>query len=234
MTAELLINVGIGETRIALRRDGRLTDLILERGFDRPAGQVGDIICGRVQKVVAAMQAAFVEIGHIRPGFLALEGAMVLSRDGGHDISACLREGEAVLVQVIKDPIGEKGARLSADISLPGRWLVMTPRRPDISVSRRIENEAARKRLRAIGEGLHAAMPKAGLIFRTQAAEASDEDMQAEAQALREIWVQIEADGRRARPPAILHRELGAIERSLRELARDVAHIRIDDAAALE
>src|SRR4051812_357075 len=234
MTAELLINAGIGETRIALRRDGGLTDLILERGFDRGAGQVGDIICGRVQKVVAAMQAAFVEIGHSRPGFLALDDAMVLSRDEGHDISACLREGEAVLVQVIKDPIGEKGARLSADISLPGQWLVLTPSRPEISLSRRIENEAARKRLRTIGEGLQAAMPNMGWIFRTQAAEASDEDLQTEAQALRDIWSRIEADGRRARPPATLHRELGAIERSLRDLARDVAQIRIDDAAALE
>src|ERR1700722_4809399 len=124
------------------------------------------------------MQAAFVEIGMPRAGFLALREARALAaRDTEDvDISGCLREGEAILVQIIKDPIGEKGARLSAGITLPGRLLVMTPRQPGLALSRRIEDEGQRAALTQLGEKLledARLPPEAGFIFRTAALGAS-------------------------------------------------------------
>src|SRR6185312_1202493 len=234
VSAELLIQAGIGETRIARIAGGGLEDFVLERGFQTRAGVTGDIIYGRVQKVVAGIGAAFVEIGQARPGFLAAGEAMVLSRGGREDISACVREGEAVLVQAILEPMGEKGARLSAALSLPGRLLVMTPNRRGISLSRRIEG-AAREKLLGLSEALQAAHPDAGFILRTEAAEASEDEIMAEAQRLAQSWRDITSARQTTRPPTTLYRELGPIERSLREMARaDISHIRIDDAATLD
>jgi ribonuclease G len=127
--------------------DGKLQELSFERTIGTEDGVrgchslVGDVIAGRVQRVMAGMQAAFVDIGLERAGFLALREARSLAKDFSDTstISDCVREGDTVLVQVIKDPIGDKGARLSAGITLPGRMLVMTPGHPGLALSRRIE-----------------------------------------------------------------------------------------------
>jgi ribonuclease G len=146
MTKEVLINAGAGEIRVAIVEDGRLQELFLERliGLDdgalrkRGGGRsghslIGNIILGRVQRVLPGMQAAFVEIGLDRAGFLGAREARCLAdlpgfeEDRAPKISDCVREGDEVLVQVVKDPIGEKGARLSANVTIPGRLLVMVP-----------------------------------------------------------------------------------------------------------
>ena len=136
---------------------------------------MGDIILGRVSRVVPAMEAAFVEIGMERAGFLPLRDAKLLARSGKDDarISDCVREGESVLVQVTREPFAEKGAQLSAGIALPGRFLVMTPGKPGIAVSRKIENGARREELLRLGETLRAGVPDVGFIFRTAARDAS-------------------------------------------------------------
>jgi ribonuclease G len=236
MERELLINAGVGETRIALVEDGRLQDFILERGFGPTQSRIGDIVLGRVLRVVPGMQAAFVEIGQARPGFLALRDAAILAaRDTDPAISDCVREGEAVLLQIIKDPVGEKGARLSADLSLAGHLLVMQPLGNNLSVSRRIDDVAARGGLLKLGQQVQAAVPGAGYILRTEAVGASLEALIDDARALAQSWQSIQQAAKIARPPATLHHELDVVARALRDLGSEaIRRIAIDDAAVAE
>src|ERR1700690_2065414 len=190
MAIEVLIQAGAGEIRIATLAEGKLEELSFERsiGEDHARGchsLIGDIVLGRVRRVMAGMQAAFVEIGGLRDGFLALRDARMLAKKDDPEIGDCLREGDSVLVQVIKDPIGEKGARLTAGITLPGRLLVMTPEQGGLSLSRRIEDESQRAQLLALGEKLLAeSVPGAGYIFRTAAVGASLEELVQDAKVL--------------------------------------------------
>ena len=248
MSAEILINAGVGEIRIAHLCHGRLEQLSFERTIGVEEGTrhchsyIGDVVLGRVQRVMPSMQAAFVDVGLERAGFLGLREAKILARKPGDHttISDCLREGDAVPVQVIKDPIGDKGARLSAGITLPGRLLVMTPGQAGVAVSRRIEDGAQRTALTALGEQLlaeegEALVPGAGFIFRTAAQGASLGELAQDARTLAEIWRCIEDKRKSARPPATLYRDLGPIERAMRDIVRgDVARVLIDDAGAAE
>lgn len=247
MTAEVLINAGAGEIRIAHLCHGRLQDFRVERiigdedGARHCHSHIGDIVLGRVQRVLAGMQAAFVDVGLERAGFLGLREAKILARTPCDDtvISDCVREGDAVLVQVIKDPIGEKGARLSAGITLPGRLLVMTPGQAGVALSRRIEDEDQRTAFFALGEQLLDSdcdlIKGAGFIFRTAAQDACLDDLRQDAQALAETWRGIKERRTSAKPPMTLYRDLGPIERAMRDVVRgDVARVLIDDAAAAE
>ncbi|MGA7711554.1 MAG: Rne/Rng family ribonuclease [Rhizomicrobium sp.] len=242
---EILINAGVAEIRVAVVEDGKLQSLTCERVFDIAASGgrslVGDIVLGRVQRVLPAVQAAFVAIGRERSGFLGAREAHCLGAHTGEiAIGDLVHEGDAVLVQIIKDPIGEKGARLSASIAIPGRLCVLTPYQPHITVSRRIDDERERERLLALGEVLIAEGDKdlvagAGYIFRTASIGASLEDVRKDARRLAQLWQSILAARKKAEPPKLLHRDLNAIERVLRDLVReDTARIVIDDAEAAE
>jgi ribonuclease G len=238
MPAELLINVSPGEVRIAERRNGKLSALRVEPLLGGGGRPLGDIILGRVSQVVPAMDAAFVEIGMERAGFLPLRDAKILA-EGGKDelrISDCVREGDSVVVQVTREPFAQKGAQLSATIALPAHFLVMTPGKRSIAVSRRIDDEARREDLLRFGERLRASeFPDAGFIFRTAARDASSDELAADARALAQIWLGICKTRKNACPPVVLHSDLGPVERALRDMAAgDIAHILIDDAAALE
>src|ERR1700744_4101447 len=190
MSKDVLINAGAGEIRVAVVEDGRLQDLMLERTIGLDDGPrkksdgrsghslIGNIILGRVQRVLPGMQAAFVDVGLERAGFLGAREARCLADLPGYDeerapkISECVHEGEAIIVQVVKDPIGEKGARLSANVTIPGRLLVLVPNQPGIALSRRIEDEGERARLIALGEAMVAEsngtlVPGAGYILRS-------------------------------------------------------------------
>jgi ribonuclease G len=240
MTVEVLIHAGAGEIRAGLVSGGKLEELSFERTIGDlargAASLIGDIMLGRVQRVMAGMQAAFVEIGLERAGFLALRDARSLAENDDAEITACVREGDSVLVQVIKDPIGEKGARLSAGVTLPGRLLVMTPGQPGLMLSRRIEDEHQRQELIGLGEQLLARIGgDAGFIFRTAALGASLEDLVQDASALAESWRGIMQKRKTARPPTTLHHDLGAIERTLRDHVRgEVSRVVMDDAGAAE
>jgi len=247
MAQEILINVGAVEIRIAVVEHGRLEALNRERTLgdddEATAGRsfVGDIVLGRVAKVLSAVQAAFVEIGHERAGFLgAREARCLADASGDHEpaIGQLVREGDAVLVQIIKDPIGEKGARLSASVTIPGRLCVLAPYQPGIALSRRIEDEAKRARLQALGEALTGEgelIAGAGYIFRTAAIGAGAEELREDAVRLAQDWRAILDARRKAKPPALLHRDLDPVARALRDLVRgDTARILIDDAEAAQ
>src|ERR1700742_2059529 len=205
MNKEVLINCGAGEIRVAIVEDGKLQELFLERtiGLDDGAlkkkkgrgghSLVGNIILGRVQRVLPGMQAAFVDIGLDRAGFLGAREARCLADLPGFDeertpkITDCVREGEAIIVQVVKDPMGEKGARLSANVTIAGRLMVMVPNQPGIALSRRIEDEVERARLTAVGEQMiaeaqDAVVPGAGYIMRSAAVGANVQDLREDAE----------------------------------------------------
>src|SRR5215475_14477131 len=170
MKKEVLINAGAGEFRVAIVEDGKLQELFLERtiGLDDGAlkkkggrgghSLIGNIILGRVQRVLPGMQAAFVDVGLDRAGFLGAREARCLADLPGFEeerapkIGDCVHEGEEILVQVVKDPIGEKGARLSANVTIPGRLAVLVPNQSGVALSRRIEGDDERARMLAIGE----------------------------------------------------------------------------------
>jgi ribonuclease G len=263
MTKEILINAGAGEIRVALVEDGRLQELFFDRliGLDdapllrRADGRhgqslIGNIILGRVQRVLPGMQAAFVDVGLERAGFLGAREARCLAdlpglgwtgdEERAPRIGDCVREGEEIVVQVVKDPIGEKGARLSANITIPGRLLVLVPNQPGIALSRRIEDEAERARLLAACECLTAdadgrLLPGAGYIVRSAAVGLGAGDLKEDAERLAETWRPVIARRQSARAPATLYQDLDPVERVMRdEVDAQTARILIDDTAALE
>lgn len=259
MTKEVLINVGAGEIRVAIVHDHRLDELFAEPmiGLDdtpqkkRGSGHhghslIGNILLGRVQRVLPGMQAAFVEIGLERAGFLAAREARCLADplafDEAHPpkISDCVREGQEILVQVIKDPIGEKGARLSANVTLPGRLLVMVPHSPGVALSRRIDDEAERARLLATATAMIAEAgpripPNAGFILRSAAVGAALQDLMEDAERLTEVWRPVLERRRLAKPPVTLYHDLHPIERTMRdEVDGETIRVLIDDAASAE
>ena len=259
MDKEILINAGAGEIRVALVEDGKLQEIFLERVIGLEDGPVkkrtdgrhghsliGNIILGRVQRVLPGMQAAFVNVGLDRAGFLGAREARCLADLPGFDderapkISDCVREGEEILVQVVKDPIGEKGARLSANVTIPGRLLVLVPNQPGIALSRRVEDEDERARLIALGEQMvaesnGALVPGAGYILRSAAQSASLADLKEDAERLAEAWRPVMARRQSAAAPATLYHDLDPVERTMRdEVDASTKRVLIDDRQAYE
>lgn len=248
MTKSILINVGAAEVRVAVVENHRLQQLfctpVLEGGSRNGASRIGDIVLGRVTKLVPAIQAAFVDVGMDKAGFLGAREAQPLAqgRNAAPDkgISGFIREGDTVLVQIVKDVIGEKGARLTAAVTLPGRLLVLTPQQPGICVSRRITDEAEHRRLEALGQRLLTEAPgtlteNAGFILRTSAFGTNFEALWEEAKALSATWCGLMQNASAARPPQLLYSDCGPVERALRDLAHeDTDHIVLDNASAVE
>src|SRR5579862_8262333 len=176
MSDEILINVTPQETRVAVLEQGVVQELHVERSSAR--GLVGNIYLGKVARVLPGMQSAFIEIGLERAAFLHIADIWEHRQNGhGHDakpIERILHEGQAQLVQVIKDPIGTKGARLSTQVSLAGRLLVYLPQDSHIGISQRIEDEADRVLLRDRLQHLLPADWQGGFIIRTSAETATE------------------------------------------------------------
>lgn len=252
MTKELLIHAGIAELTVAIVEDGVLSRFWHDSTIGSASGEyvgtgaqaIGDIVLGRVTRVVPGINAAFVDVGMERAGFLAArdatprDGATPRGGDREHGpgfqarIGDCVREGEVIQAQILKDPMGEKGARLTTEISLAGRLLVLVPDRAEILVSRRITQEDERARLAEIAATL--VQGGAGYIVRTSAAGASEAELRDDAARLAADWQGVVAARAAAEPPVLLHSEMGAVERSLRDEADgDVQRVVIDDAAAL-
>jgi len=224
MTEEILVNHAAHETRVAVIQQGAMQELHVERAATR--GLVGNVYLGRVSRVLPGMQSAFVDVGLERAAFLHVAD-LWQSRASAHGngspvpIEKLLFEGQPLLVQVIKDPLGTKGARLSTQISIAGRFLVHLPQDPHIGVSQRIGDEAGRAELRARLQRLMPEDEKGGFIIRTSAEDAADDELAADVAYLRKRWRQILAASRERPAPSLLYQELSLGERVLRDLATD-------------
>ena len=230
----LVVNSTPLETRIALLENGLVCELFIERSSH--VSQVGDVYKGRVAKLLQGMQSAFVAIGGAKDGFLYLDeleahrlGAEEIAEE--EDQEAALefaslpvtlppvREGEEVLVQVVKDPIGTKGPRLSRHISFPGRFLVFMPGIEHVGISRKITDPVERERLRQLIKG-HA-LPGEGFIVRTAAIGEKDEDLVSDVAALRELWAEVQTRSLDCHAPCLVWQDSGLLQKVLRDLFRE-------------
>jgi len=233
MRNEIFVNVGPRETRVAVRESDKIVELHIERSNER--GVVGGIYKGRVTRVLPGMQAAFVDIGLERAGFLyvgdyrsELDDADLDDENGGGrsrrrsgpppQIEDVLQEGNEVVVQVSKEPLGTKGARITSRISIPGRHLVLMPWVSRVGVSRRIEGDRERRRLRAIVEKYRPS--ELGFIVRTVSHGVSEADIKADIDYLTNLWTEIQKRKEAIREvPALIHCEPSLHLRVLRDMA---------------
>ncbi len=242
MSREIYINISQQEKRVAILKDKRIDEFYIERpGY---VNLVGNIYKGRVDSVLQGMGAAFVNIGLEKNGFLYVTDVVadptnndkVIGEEAGEDahavsrqqesrrplpsITELLKKGDEVLVQVVKDPIGTKGARLTTHISIPGRFLVLMPFDTHIGISKRIESREERDRIRKIISDLR--LPKdIGLIVRTAAHGVGHKDFEREARYLLRSWHHIKSRASRARPPHLVHAEFDLVLRITRDIFTD-------------
>ena len=214
---ELLISIDIGEQRVAVIEDDRVAEVYLERPERRSIA--GNIYLGTVDNVLPGMEAAFVEIGLEKNGFLYVDEIIVPELEGkrhhGKKIQDLISRGEKLLVQAVKDPMKTKGARLTTEISLPGRFLVYVPNGEGLGVSRRLE-DAERARLKDIIKGLE--VKEGGVIVRTAAEGASAEDVERDLVFLQRLWKTIQARANGATAPALVYQEAELPLRIVRDL----------------
>jgi ribonuclease G len=238
MSTEILINAGSNEARAAVVENGVLQELFLERASRR--GLISNIYKGRVSRVLPGMQAAFIEIGMERTAFLHASDIFdPRHADTGiepprtENIRSLVAEGNDILVQVVKDPLGTKGARLTTYITLPSRYLVYMPQSRGVGVSARIEDEAERERLRsAVAAGL-APDENAGYIVRTAAEDATAQALLADMTYLRKLWQVVRGKGLRTQPGNLVHADLPLHLRVMRDLLRPgVDRVLVDQANA--
>ena len=250
---DILINWAPQETRVAVVENGAVQELHFERTLER--GLVGNIYAGRVARVLPGMQSAFIDIGLERAAFLHVadvqvngvvpRGASGTGPKGDHGsggapqtpIERLVFEGQTLTVQVIKDSIGTKGARLTTQISIAGRMLVFLPQDNHIGISQKIGSHELREQLRTrmnalvqLPEGAGAGVNQAGgFILRTNAEEASDDELSDDIRYLRKTWAAVREKGFKSPPGTLLHQDLSLMERVLRDLAHDGTQaIRID------
>ncbi|MQA90943.1 MAG: Rne/Rng family ribonuclease [Gemmatimonas sp.] len=257
MKREILMNTTANETRVAILEDGDLVELMVERPDSNRL--VGDIYLGRVEAVLPGIQAAFVDIGTEKAAFLHVSDVAREDEDSDSDddddeasgdangdtagrkrsrryppIQEIVQKGETLLVQVSKEPIGTKGPRVTAHISLPGRFLVYMPQSDHVGVSRKIEDREERSRLRTLAREI---LPKnaGGLIVRTVGEELTRETFQRELKSLLSTWKQIQRHSSRARAPASIHREAKLTKGIIRDLfSGKVDSLTIDSEAVFE
>ena len=241
MTAEpnrkMVVTGDPHETRIAVLEDDRLTEIFVER--HRHRGHVGNVYKGRVTRVLPGMQAAFVNIGLERDAFLYVsdveaengaedeaaspglslgeDDAPALAREAQRSIEELLDQGQELIVQVVKDPLPNKGARITTHVTLPGRYLVLLPTVRHFGVSRRIEDEAERERLVRLVEAMEPP-PRSGLIVRTVGEGKGSEDFATDLDYLGKLWERIQRRAGKATAPCLLHQEQDLALRVVRDL----------------
>ncbi len=251
---DILINWTPQETRVAVVENGAVQELHVERALER--GLVGNIYAGKVARVLPGMQSAFIDIGLERAAFLHVADVQVngvvprgsfgaARSDAGSNgpppppIERLVFEGQTLTVQVIKDPIGTKGARLSTQISIAGRLLVFLPQDDHIGISQKIGSHELREQLRArmnvLAQVPEGAGPAGGFILRTNAEEASDEELSDDIRYLRKTWAAVREKSFRSPPGSLLHQDLSLAERVLRDLTHDATQaVRIDSSLQFE
>ena len=249
MTTEILINATSYEVRLALVEDGNLSEFHMQRPTEK--GLMGNIYKGKVVRVLPGMQAAFVDIGLDRTGFLYVDDVCLATSDSseynpcitdcaithvrtlGLRIEDLLHEGQDILVQVSKDPIGTKGARLTCHITLPCRNLVFIPQTDHIGISRKIEDEEVRDRLKDLIQEIR---PQGtGFIVRTVAEHATREELEADMEFLMLLWDDIIDRAENTESRSLIHKDLDITLRSIRDFfTTDVDSLIIDDPIAHE
>ncbi|MCI0693965.1 Rne/Rng family ribonuclease [candidate division KSB1 bacterium] len=244
MRKEILINSSVGETRIAILEDGRLMELFTER--PEAERMVGDIYLGTVVNVVKGMRAAFVNIGHEQDAFLHfsdigdtlkeysafldLENASENGHTNRRDFHQrpVPKEGQEILVQIIKEPISTKGCRITTELSIPGRYCVLVPNSEMVGVSKKIQSVRERKRLQRLARTMR---PKGfGLIVRTVAAGKDDDSLHADVDNLIKVWRKTEERIKREKPPSLVYKDLGMASSVIRDLfTPDIDRVVVDD-----
>lgn len=242
MNEDILINWSPQETRVAVVENGAVQELHVERTYER--GLVGNVYLGKVARVLPGMQSAFIDIGLERAAFLHVadvwhppaEGESLSASRAAQPqipIEKQVFEGQALMVQVIKDPIGTKGARLSTQISIAGRLLVFLPQDDHIGVSQKIppdQRDELRSRLQAL-----AGEQGGGFILRTNGEDASDAELSDDIAYLRKTWARIKESSLRLPPQSLLHQDLNLLQRVLRDLSSESTQsIRVDSREQLE
>ena len=249
MNKELIVSSSPHETTAVILEDDQVAEVFIERVSQR--GTVGNVYKGRVSKVLPGMQCAFVDIGLERDAFLyvsdvvdtveqferleagdADEDVVPHGADPDAKIEDLLKADQEILVQVVKDPLGTKGARITSHVALPGRFLVFMPTVDQIGVSRKIDARSERGRLRGIVRRFREEHGfTGGVILRTAAAGRPDDDIVADLSYFHQLWTEARQKTEKARAPAVIHREESLVAKLLRDfLSDDFSAIRIDDA----
>lgn len=237
MGEEILINFTPMETRVAVIENGMPQEIYVERTKRR--GILGNVYVGRVVRVLPGMQAAFVDIGLERAAFIHVDEVvsqeLTAEERSVLSIAQVLREGQSLMVQVTKDPIGSKGARLTTHVSLPSRYLVLMPDSDHIGVSQRIEDPLERDRLKqmvhdmVLGVSTEAEKPEFGYILRTVAEGVSEKELKSDLSFLHRLWESIQGRIKEVKAPAIVYEDLPLNMRALRDMTHaEIERIRID------
>jgi ribonuclease G len=236
MEKDILVNIGINEVRVAILEDGNLVEFTVERQDEQR--RAGNIYLGKVENVLPGMQAAFINIGEEKNAFIYIDDVLSRDKETGNtehsknlSIKDLLHEGQDILVQMIKEPIGTKGARVVTQVTIPGRYLVFIPTIEYIGVSRRIDNEAERERLKAVISSFKG--PDTGVIIRTAAEEVEAAELQSDYEFLVNVWKKIQKKVKKGPCPSLLYRDHDLLYRILRDyLSKDINRLLIDDAEA--
>ncbi len=244
MSTDIIINADYSEKRAAFLEDGRIMELFIERTFNQRLA--GNIYKGRVENVLPGMQAAFVNIGLERNAFLYVEDALVgfadeeiaedlvaNSKKKKPKINDVLKVGQEIVVQITKEPIGTKGARVVTGLTLPGRYLVLMPSVNYIGVSRRIEDPTERERLKKIAEKIKP--QQMGVIVRTAAEGQTEKNLKRDTKYLLRVWEKIQRKAGSVRAPALLHKDYDMVSRIVRDyFSEDVNRLVVDSRAEYE
>ena len=235
MGKEFLINAGLSETRMVVLEEKRLVEIVIERFH--VSRRVGNIYRGKVENILPGMEAAFVNIGMEKNAFLYVDDLQVFKgqeeevNGPAPPINKLLREGQEIIVQVVKEPIGNKGARVVTNLTLPGRYFVLMPSVNYIGISRRIEDEEERERLRAAAQKLQ---PRGmGLIVRTAAEGVDEKELRADRDFLLNLWQKVRKKARKGPVPSLLYHDHDLLYRMLRDLfTEDIERLVIDEGSA--
>jgi ribonuclease G len=235
LSEEILVNVTPPETRVAVVENGVVQEIIIER-LER-CGLVGNVYKGRICRVLPGMQAAFVDIGLERAAFLHTSD--IVGGEGeprGEHIYDLVREGDSIVVQVVKDPLGTKGARLTTNISIPSRYLVFMPTLNNTGVSQKIDDEEERKRLREVLQRyVDEHGDDGGYIARTAAESISDEALVKDMAFLAKLWRGVKERCSESSDIGLMHEDLPLALRALRDLVSpDVERVRIDSRSTMD
>lgn len=241
MVKDVLVDVGIGEIRLAILENGEPAEIYIEKNDGRSL--VGNIYRGKVERVLPGMQSAFIDIGLDKNAFLYVkdilptsydeDGEIILPKDGMPDISELVSQGQEISVQVIKDATGNKGPRVTTRVTLPGRYSVLIPHSSVVGVSKKIEAADVRSRLREIAKSQKP--NNAGIIVRTAALDASEDFIIEDIRNLKKQWEQLVRKEQKGAVPRLLHGEPGMVIQAVREyLTADIHRFLINDREAYD